>query len=41
MRCVVAVDVGGTTMKGGLITQDGTILYAERRPTPEPRAPPR
>ncbi|MGN9788799.1 ROK family protein [Nonomuraea sp. ZG12] len=34
MRCVVAVDVGGTTMKGGLIAQDGTILYAERRSTP-------
>jgi glucokinase len=39
MRCVVAVDVGGTTMKGGLITQDGTILYAERRPTPRAEGP--
>ncbi|MGP3958721.1 ROK family protein [Nonomuraea sp. 3N208] len=34
MECVVAVDVGGTTMKGGLVARDGTILYVERRPTP-------
>ncbi|MDP4508252.1 ROK family protein [Nonomuraea turcica] len=34
MECVAAVDVGGTTMKGGLVARDGTILYAERRPTP-------
>ncbi|RVX42862.1 glucokinase [Nonomuraea polychroma] len=34
MECVAAIDVGGTTMKGGLVARDGTILYAERRPTP-------
>ncbi|MFI7698601.1 ROK family protein [Nonomuraea sp. NPDC049480] len=34
VECVAAVDVGGTTMKGGLVARDGTILYTERRPTP-------
>ncbi|MFE3449584.1 ROK family protein [Nonomuraea sp. NPDC059194] len=33
MECVVAIDVGGTTMKGGLVS-DGTVLHAEHRPTP-------
>lgn len=41
MRCVVAVDVGGTTMKGGLIAHDGTILHRERRPTPRAEGPAR
>ncbi|MFI7632598.1 ROK family protein [Nonomuraea sp. NPDC049400] len=34
MDCVVAVDVGGTTIKGGLVARDGTILHIERRDTP-------
>ncbi|MEV4112873.1 ROK family protein [Nonomuraea sp. NPDC049695] len=34
MDCVVAVDVGGTTIKGGLVARDGTILQLERRDTP-------
>ncbi|NUR91886.1 MAG: ROK family protein [Nonomuraea sp.] len=41
MKCVVAVDVGGTTMKGGLIAPDGTILHRERRPTPRAEGPER
>ncbi|MGW0805375.1 ROK family protein [Nonomuraea sp. NPDC002799] len=41
MECVVAVDVGGTTMKGGLVTRDGTIVYTERRPTPRAEGPER
>ncbi|MFI9836051.1 ROK family protein [Nonomuraea sp. NPDC051941] len=31
---VVAVDVGGTTFKGGFVARDGTILHFERRATP-------
>ncbi|MGV9308112.1 ROK family protein [Nonomuraea sp. NPDC003727] len=38
MKCVVAVDVGGTTMKGGLV-RDGTVLHAESRPTPRADGP--
>ncbi|WP_246266780.1 ROK family protein [Nonomuraea typhae] len=30
----MAVDVGGTSMKGGLVSSGGEILVAERRPTP-------
>ncbi|MEU1719404.1 ROK family protein [Actinomadura sp. ATCC 39365] len=37
----MAVDVGGTTLKGGLIAQDGGILYRERRPTPRTEGPER
>ncbi|MFI9590379.1 ROK family protein [Nonomuraea sp. NPDC052265] len=37
----MAIDVGGTTLKGGLIAQDGTILYRERRPTPRIEGPER
>jgi glucokinase len=37
--CFVAVDVGGTTIKGGLITREGQILYTERRPTPRSEGP--
>ncbi|WP_219471251.1 ROK family protein, partial [Nonomuraea rhizosphaerae] len=35
----MAVDVGGTTLKGGLIGRDGTVLYTERRPTPRADGP--
>ncbi|WTX00508.1 ROK family protein [Streptomycetaceae bacterium NBC_01309] len=31
--CVVALDVGGTVIKGGLVGRDGTFLHTERRPT--------
>ncbi|MDL5199788.1 ROK family protein [Streptomyces sp. ALI-76-A] len=39
MRHVIAVDVGGTLMKAGLITEDGTLLYEERRPTGRKNGP--
>ncbi|WP_431898775.1 ROK family protein [Nonomuraea sp. bgisy101] len=38
MECVVGIDVGGTTMKGGLV-RDGAVLHAERRPTPRAEGP--
>ncbi len=41
MDYVAAIDVGGTTMKGGLIARDGTILHFERRPTPRTEGPDR
>ncbi|MFI6636184.1 ROK family protein [Nonomuraea fuscirosea] len=41
MDYVAAVDVGGTTMKGGFIARDGTILHFERRPTPRAEGPDR
>ncbi|MFI6595636.1 ROK family protein [Nonomuraea sp. NPDC050536] len=41
MTCVVAIDVGGTSMKGGLVARDGTILHEERRPTPRAEGPDR
>ncbi|MEU4508738.1 ROK family protein [Nonomuraea wenchangensis] len=31
---VVALDVGGTSMKGGLVSDSGKVLLSERRPTP-------
>ncbi|MEV0583691.1 ROK family protein [Nonomuraea sp. NPDC050310] len=31
---VVALDVGGTSMKGGLVDETGVVLLTERRPTP-------
>jgi len=31
--CVVAVDVGGTTLKGGVCDGDAALLHRERRPT--------
>lgn len=31
--CVVALDVGGTVVKGGLVGADGTFVHTERRPT--------
>ncbi|GII79823.1 sugar kinase [Sphaerisporangium rufum] len=36
---VVALDVGGTTMKGGLVSATGQVLIAERRPTPRADGP--
>ncbi|MEO3869319.1 ROK family protein [Nonomuraea sp. B12E4] len=39
MDCVVALDVGGTTMKGGFVAQDGTILHFEQRATPRAEGP--
>ncbi|MGR6916576.1 ROK family protein [[Actinomadura] parvosata] len=39
MGYVAAIDVGGTTMKGGLVARDGTIRHAERRPTPRAEGP--
>ncbi|GAA5060047.1 glucokinase [Thermocatellispora tengchongensis] len=33
---VVALDVGGTSMKGGVVTADGTVAHTESRPTPRP-----
>ena len=31
--CVVAIDVGGTTLKGGLCDRDAAVVHGERRPT--------
>lgn len=31
--CVVALDVGGTVIKGGIVAPDGTFVHTERRPT--------
>ncbi|MEV4563531.1 ROK family protein [Nonomuraea sp. NPDC049419] len=39
MTYVAAIDVGGTTMKGGLVARDGTILHLERRTTPRAEGP--
>ncbi|MER6946107.1 ROK family protein [Nonomuraea sp. NPDC000554] len=36
---VVALDVGGTSMKGGLVTESGAVLLSERRPTPRTEGP--
>ncbi|MEO3810987.1 ROK family protein [Sphaerisporangium sp. B11E5] len=36
---VVALDVGGTSMKGGLVTAAGEILLTGRRPTPRDEGP--
>lgn len=33
MTYVVAIDVGGTSMKGGLVTEQGGVTAAETRPT--------
>lgn len=37
----MAVDVGGTTIKGALVGRDGTLLYVERRATPRAEGPER
>ncbi|GAA3127971.1 ROK family protein [Streptosporangium carneum] len=36
---VVALDVGGTAMKGGLVTRSGEIALTRRRDTPRERGP--
>ncbi|WP_312888337.1 ROK family protein [Nonomuraea rhodomycinica] len=36
---VVALDVGGTSMKGGLVSESGAVLLSERRPTPVSEGP--
>ncbi|MFE0148303.1 ROK family protein [Nonomuraea sp. NPDC059007] len=36
---VVALDVGGTSMKGGLVSESGVVLLTERRPTPREEGP--
>ncbi|WP_245899381.1 ROK family protein [Nonomuraea indica] len=36
---VVALDVGGTSMKGGLVDDTGAVLLSERRPTPREQGP--
>ncbi|WP_327093108.1 ROK family protein [Nonomuraea sp. NBC_01738] len=36
---VVALDVGGTSMKGGLVSESGVVLLTERRPTPRAEGP--
>ncbi|MEO3873113.1 ROK family protein [Nonomuraea sp. B12E4] len=36
---VVALDVGGTSMKGGLVNESGAVLLSERRPTPRAEGP--
>ncbi|WP_326642501.1 ROK family protein [Streptosporangium sp. NBC_01755] len=36
---VVALDVGGTSMKGGLVTRSGEIIRTDRRATPRDRGP--
>ncbi|MGP4097529.1 ROK family protein [Nonomuraea sp. KM90] len=41
MDYVAAIDLGGTTMKGGYIARDGTILDFDRRPTPRAEGPDR
>jgi glucokinase len=36
---VVAIDVGGTTMRGALAREDGGLVETEERPTPADRGP--
>ncbi|MFI6889637.1 ROK family protein [Streptosporangium canum] len=36
---VVALDVGGTSMKGGLVTRSGEVLRTDRRATPRDEGP--
>ncbi|WP_279339067.1 ROK family protein [Sphaerisporangium perillae] len=36
---VVALDVGGTSMKGGLVGSNGEVLLTDRRPTPRDEGP--
>ena len=38
--CVVAIDAGGTAIKGALVGRDGTVLARRRRPTPGPEHAP-
>ncbi|QNP71944.1 ROK family protein [Streptomyces roseirectus] len=39
MRHVIALDVGGTAMKGALVGADGALLHRDRRPTARERGP--
>ena len=39
MTCVVALDVGGTSMKGAVVSRSYDLLVAERRPTGRSRGP--
>ncbi|MEV0583226.1 ROK family protein [Nonomuraea sp. NPDC050310] len=39
MDCVIAIDVGGTDLKGGLVARDGTLLHLETSPTPSGVSP--
>ncbi|MFC9975131.1 ROK family protein [Spirillospora sp. NPDC127200] len=39
MNTFVALDVGGTSMKGGLVAADGALVAAEARPTGRERGP--
>lgn len=39
VRHVIALDVGGTGMKGAVVGADGTVLHWERRPTGRERGP--
>jgi glucokinase len=36
---VIALDVGGTSMKGGLVSSSGEVLLTDRRPTPRAEGP--
>jgi glucokinase len=36
---VVALDVGGTSLKGGLVSSSGEVLLTDRRPTPRSDGP--
>ncbi|TQF01442.1 ROK family protein [Kitasatospora acidiphila] len=36
---VIALDVGGTQIKGGVLADDGTLVQSERRPTRAERGP--
>ncbi|MFD1933669.1 MULTISPECIES: ROK family protein [Nonomuraea] len=36
---VVALDVGGTSMKGGLVSENGQVLVTDRRATPRAEGP--
>jgi glucokinase len=38
--CVVAIDAGGTAIKGALVGRDGAVLSRRRRPTPAPEHAP-
>ncbi|MEU2394978.1 ROK family protein [Streptomyces sp. NPDC007369] len=41
MRHVIALDVGGTSMKAALMAENGALLLQERRPTPAAAGPDR
>ncbi|HSA52362.1 MAG TPA: ROK family protein [Yinghuangia sp.] len=37
--CVIALDVGGTVIKGGLVSRDSRFVFADRRPARRDRGP--